>query len=91
MSIHAANASVISESDSIRVRHAVETDANRIREIYLATYGTEYAYPQFYDAERIKKAIFADDTINTPSMLAVEDHLDALAWAESLEIGRAHV
>jgi len=33
---------------------------------------------------KIDEAIFKGDTINTPSMLAVEDAIDSLKWAESV-------
>ncbi|MEZ5938462.1 MAG: phosphoserine transaminase [Hyphomonadaceae bacterium] len=35
-------------------------------------------------AGKLNEGIFKGETINTPSMLAVEDYIDALQWAESV-------
>ena len=58
----------------IEIRQAVEGDLNSIRDIFLATYQHDYAYPQYYDVDLLRKMIFADDTI--------------LLVAEEMETGR---
>lgn len=47
----------------IDVRPAVETDAAEIKRIFLASYGEDYVYPEFYDERHLKKMIFSDDTV----------------------------
>jgi phosphoserine aminotransferase len=39
---------------------------------------------------KIAEGIFEGETINTPSMLALEDYLDALKWAEGVAYDIAH-
>ena len=69
----------------------------------LETYKPAWPLPKIFRMTKGGKlidGIFVGETINTPSMLAVEDYVDALVWAKSVgslkgliarEIGRAHV
>jgi phosphoserine aminotransferase len=53
----------------------------------LTTYTPPWPMPKIFkmaSGGKILEGIFKGDTINTPSMLAVEDQLAALHWAESL-------
>jgi phosphoserine aminotransferase len=56
----------------------------------IESYDPPWPLPKIFRLKKggkINRAIFEGDTINTPSMLCVEDYLDALKWAK--EIGLA--
>jgi phosphoserine aminotransferase len=53
----------------------------------LETYAPAWPLPKIFrltNNGKLIKGIFDGDTINTPSMLCVEDYVDALEWAKSI-------
>jgi len=55
----------------------------------LESYSPPWPLPKIFrlkKGDKINKAIFEGDVINTPSMLCVEDYIDALEWANGFGI-----
>ena len=53
----------------------------------LESYAPAWPLPKIFrltKGGKLMKEVFEGETINTPSMLALEDYLDALSWAESV-------
>ncbi len=53
----------------------------------LESYTPPWPMPKIFrlkKGDKINKAIFDGDVINTPSMICVEDYLDALSWADEI-------
>jgi len=53
----------------------------------LTTYKPAWPLPKIFrltSGGKLSEGIFKGETINTPSMIAVEDQIDALKWSESL-------
>ncbi|KAF0210267.1 MAG: phosphoserine [Methylocystaceae bacterium] len=53
----------------------------------LESYAPPWPMPKIFrltNKGKLNEGIFQGETINTPSLLAVEDYLDALSWAQSI-------
>jgi N-acetylglutamate synthase-like GNAT family acetyltransferase len=47
----------------ITVREATPQDVPAIRDIYLASYGTDYSDPRYYEEQQLTKFVYSDDTL----------------------------
>lgn len=54
----------------ISIREATEEDVESISNVFVAAYGEDYAHPEFYDTQVLKKLIFDDDAL---ILVAVDD------------------
>ncbi len=45
------------------IRQAVASDGDQIRDIFFATYGKDYVYPQYYDIEQLMRLVYDDGSI----------------------------
>jgi hypothetical protein len=53
----------------ITLREATGQDVAAIREIFLATYGTDYTDPRYYDDALLTRLVYSDNSL----LLAAED------------------
>jgi hypothetical protein len=53
----------------ITIREATGRDVAAIREIFLASYGTDYTDPRYYDDALLTRLIYSDDSL----LLMAED------------------
>jgi N-acetylglutamate synthase-like GNAT family acetyltransferase len=53
----------------ITVRDATGSDVGAIREIFVATYGTDYTDPRYYDSALLTRLVYSDDSL----LLVAED------------------
>ena len=47
----------------INVREATGRDVAAIRDIFLATYGTDYTDPRYYDEALLTRLVYSDDSL----------------------------
>lgn len=68
------------------IRDATGEDVAEIRRIFVATYGEDYPYQQYYDLESLMRMVYAEDTI---LLVAVEEHTGAIVGTASvvMEVG----
>ncbi len=64
---------VLVDNELFRVREACEADVSGVKEIFLAVYGEDYPYRQFFEEHGLKHSVYNDDV----AMLVVERKADS--------------
>src|SRR6516165_9731647 len=70
----------------ITVREATGRDVAAIREVFLATYGTDYTDPRYYDEALLTRLVYSDDSLLLVAEDAATGHVLGAASVD-LEIG----
>lgn len=47
----------------VEIREAVESDVDRVRDLFVRVYGEDYPFTDFYNTDWLKKSVFGDDTL----------------------------
>ena len=47
----------------VEIREAREGDVDRVRDLFVAVYGKDYPFTDFYSTDWLKKSVFSDDTL----------------------------
>lgn len=66
----------------ITVREATGQDVGAIREIFLATYGTDYTDPRYYDDALLTRLVYSDDSL----LLVAEDETRKVVGTASVDL-----
>jgi len=53
----------MSHSEGLDIRVATDADVDAAKKLFIAAYGEDYPFKQFYDVSWLKKAVFDDDTL----------------------------
>ncbi|MCP3904479.1 MAG: GNAT family N-acetyltransferase [Planctomycetes bacterium] len=72
--------------DSITIREATIDDADGVRDVFVASYGSGYTYPEFYELDELRKMILGEGTL---MLVAVDKATNEIVGTGSvlLEIG----
>ncbi len=68
----------------IEIREATGEDVGQLREVFVASYGADYAYSEYYDTQELMKLVYTD---GTALLVAVDSESGRVAGTASVVFG----